>query len=96
MDLLTNPLRFPRRGARIVTGYVGRGTTVRNARTLREQRGLSLRDVEHKIGMDHSSIARFEEGRFMREEHLIAYAALLEVDWQELCRPADTVAGGEG
>ena len=31
----------------------------------------------------------------MREEHLIAYAALLEVDWQELCRPADTVAGGE-
>jgi transcriptional regulator with XRE-family HTH domain len=52
---------------------------MRKARELREARGLSLREVEAMIGVDHSAISKFEQGHTgLRLVNLLAYARLLK------------------
>ena len=58
---------------------------LRKARRLREDKGLSLRDVEREIDIDHSSIAKFEtEEQGLGISNLQLYAELLECTIDEL------------
>lgn len=57
---------------------------MRQARKLREERELSLRDVEEATGIDHSSIGRFEQGGGLREENEDALARYYGVTVDEL------------
>lgn len=60
---------------------------MRNARQLREAKGWSLRYVAARVGCDHTSIAKFEDGGSMlREPSLLAYARLLKVKVDDLIR----------
>jgi len=54
----------------------------------KHERRLSLRAVEEAIGVDHTSIFRFERGGFMREDSIKAYADFLGVTVDELLAPA--------
>ena len=58
---------------------------MRRARTLREKKGLSLRDVEREIDVDHTAISKFEtEDQGLTMTNLQAYAQLLGVTIDEL------------
>ncbi len=59
--------------------------TVRTARQFREAKGLSLRDVEREIEIDHSAIAKFETcEQGLGISNLQAYAQFLGCTIDEL------------
>ncbi|MFQ5880309.1 MAG: helix-turn-helix domain-containing protein [Dehalococcoidia bacterium] len=57
---------------------------MRKARMLRAQKRLSLRDVEREIGVDYTTISKFEHGALLREPALRAYAELLDATIDDL------------
>ncbi len=49
------------------------------ARRVREQAGLSLREAAAELGVDHSTLGRWETGRVApRRDHALAWAQLLD------------------
>lgn len=69
---------------------------MRKARQLREEKRMSLRDVEATIGIDFTAVSKFEQGKaLLREDALRRYADLLGVTIDELIRDAEeAVVGG--
>lgn len=60
----------------------------RRAQMLRKAMGKSLRDVERDLGIDHSSIGKFEEGeRMLLGGNLELYAKYLDSTIDDILKP---------
>lgn len=62
---------------------------MRNAKVIRDEKGLSLEKVAQAIGVNKSTLSRFENGLPMKYDNIKALARFYEISDEELVAEAE-------